>query len=42
MRTVLVDMRDRLAASAAPDRIFKVTLAAATSAGLVGRKRVLD
>ncbi len=42
VHTVLVDMRARLAASAAPDRIFEVTLQAAKSAGLVGRKRVLD
>lgn len=40
--TVLVDMRARLAASKDPDRIFKATLGAARSAGLVGRKRVLD
>lgn len=40
--TVLVDMRARLAASQRPDRIFDVTLAAAKSAGLIGRKRVLD
>ncbi len=42
VHTVLVDMRARLAASDRPDRIFEVTLAAAKSAGLVGRKRVLD
>ena len=42
VHTVLVDMRARLAASARPDRIFEVTLAAAKRAGLVGRKRVLD
>lgn len=42
VHTVLVDMRARLAASDAPDRIFEVTLRAAKSAGLVGRKRVLD
>ena len=40
--TVLVDMRARLAASERPDRIFEVTLAAAKTAGLIGRKRVLD
>jgi hypothetical protein len=40
--TVLVDMRARLAASAKPRRIFEVTLAAASAAGLVGAKRVLD
>ena len=42
VHTVLVDMRARLAASAAPDRIFQVTLDAAKAAGLIGRKRVLD
>ena len=42
VHTVLVDMRARLAASDNPDRIFKVTLAAAKRAGLVGRRRVLD
>ena len=40
--TVLVDMRARLAASADPRRIFKVTLGVASAAGLVGAKRVLD
>ena len=40
--TVLVDMRARLAASADPRRIFTVTLAAASAAGLVGVRRVLD
>jgi len=40
--TVLVDMRARLAASNSPRRIFEVTLVAATSAGLVGARRVLD
>jgi hypothetical protein len=40
--TVLVDMRARLAASKSPRRIFEVTLAAASAAGLVGVKRVLD
>ncbi|WP_295700210.1 transposase [Lapillicoccus sp.] len=42
VHTVLVDMRARLAASAAPDRIFEAVLAVAKAAGLVGRKRVLD
>jgi len=42
VHTVLVDMRARLAASQAPDRIFEVTLAAARQAGLLGRRRVLD
>ena len=41
VHTVLVDMRARLAASADPDRIFRVTLEAARQAGLVGRRRVL-
>jgi len=40
--TVLVDMRARLAASARPERIFAVTVAAARRAGLVGVRRVLD
>ena len=40
--TVLVDMRARLAASADPRRLFRVVLDAATKAGLVGVKRVLD
>jgi Transposase DDE domain/Transposase domain (DUF772) len=40
--TVLVEMRARLRASARPDRIFEVGLAAAAEAGLVGRRRVLD
>ena len=40
--TVLVDMRARLAASEAPNRIFEVTLDAASQAGVVGAKRVLD
>jgi hypothetical protein len=40
--TVLVDMRARLAASARPERIFAVTMAAARQAGLVGVRRVLD
>lgn len=42
VHTVLVDMRARLAVSERPDRIFEATLEAAKSAGLVGRKRVLD
>jgi hypothetical protein len=42
VRTVLVDMRARLAASVRPDRIFQVTLEVARAAGLVGRRRVLD
>src|SRR4051812_6857776 len=40
--TVLVDMRARLRASARPNRVFEVALAAAAAAGLVGRRRVLD
>jgi transposase len=40
--TVFVDMRERLRHSARPNRVFEITLAAATSAGLVGKKRVLD
>jgi hypothetical protein len=40
--TVLVDMRARLGASDDPCRIFRVTLDAASAAGLVGAKRVLD
>jgi hypothetical protein len=40
--TVLVAMRARLAASARPERIFEVTVAAARQAGLVGVRRVLD
>jgi Transposase DDE domain/Transposase domain (DUF772) len=42
VHTVLVDMRARLAASERPDRIFEVVVEAATKAGLVGRRRVLD
>ena len=42
VHTVLVDMRARLARSRRPDRIFETTLEAATRAGLVGRRRVLD
>ena len=40
--TMLVDMRARLAGSPRPRRIFEVTLQAASAAGLVGAKRVLD
>ena len=40
--TVLVDMRARLAASENPRRIFEVTVEAASTAGLVGARRVLD
>ena len=40
--TVLVDMRARLDASNDPQRIFAVTVQAASAAGLVGAKRVLD
>lgn len=40
--TVLVDMRARLRASERPNRIFDAALEMAKSAGLVGRKRVLD
>jgi hypothetical protein len=40
--TVLVDMRERLRRSADPDRVFTVALDAASAAGLVGRRRVLD
>jgi len=42
VHTVLVDMRARLRASDDPDRVFKVVLDVARSAGLVGRRRVLD
>jgi Transposase DDE domain/Transposase domain (DUF772) len=42
VHTVLVDMRARLARSKRPDRVFETTLAVAKSAGLVGRRRVLD
>ncbi len=42
VHTVLVDMRARLAASDAPNRIFDAVLTVAEAAGLVGRKRVLD
>jgi hypothetical protein len=40
--TVLVDMRARLDRSDDPRRIFNVTVEAASQAGLVGAKRVLD
>jgi hypothetical protein len=40
--TVLVDMRERLRRSEDPDRVFNVALEAASAAGLVGRRRVLD
>jgi hypothetical protein len=40
--TVLVDMRARLDASEDPKRIFRVSLEAASAAGLVGARRVLD
>jgi Transposase DDE domain/Transposase domain (DUF772) len=40
--TVLVGMRERLRRSERPNRIFEVSLEVARSAGLVGRKRVLD
>jgi hypothetical protein len=42
VHTVLVDMRARLRRSARPDRVFETALEVARSAGLVGRKRVLD
>jgi len=42
VHTVLVDMRARLRGSSRPNRIFETTLEMAKSAGLVGRKRVLD
>jgi len=42
VHTVLVDMRARLAASDAPNRIFETILEVCKAAGLVGRKRVLD
>ena len=38
VHTVLVDMRARLAASQAPDRIFDAVLEVAKAAGLVGRE----
>lgn len=40
--TVLVDMRARLKASDDPRRLFRVVLGAASGAGLVGARRVLD
>ncbi|HVB26428.1 MAG TPA: transposase [Mycobacteriales bacterium] len=40
--TVLVDMRARLAASNDPRRLFRVVLDAASKAGLVRAKRVMD
>jgi len=42
VHTVLVDMRARLRGSDRPNRIFEAALQMAKSAGLVGRKRVLD
>jgi hypothetical protein len=42
VHTVLVDMRARLRDSEQPDRIFEAALDMAKTAGLVGRKRVLD
>jgi IS5 family transposase len=42
VHTVLVDMRARLAGSDDPRRIFAVTVDAASAAGLVGARRVLD
>lgn len=42
VHTVLVDMCARLAGSVRPDRIFRVVLAVARQAGLVGSKRVVD
>jgi len=42
VHTVLVDMRARLRRSERPNRIFETSLEVARSAGLVGRKRVLD
>jgi hypothetical protein len=40
--TVLVDMRERLRRSERPDRIFEIGLGVARSAGILGRRRVLD
>jgi hypothetical protein len=40
--TVLVDMRERLRLSDRPNRIFDAALGAASQAGLIGRRRVLD
>jgi hypothetical protein len=42
VHTVLVDMRARLRASTDPNRIFNRVLEVARSAGIVGRRRVLD
>ena len=42
VHTVLVEMRARLRRSERPNRIFEKSLEVARSAGLVGRKRVLD
>ena len=42
VHTVLVDLRARLRRSDKPNRIFEAVLDVAKSAGLVGRKRVLD
>lgn len=42
VHTVLVDMRARLRASDDPERIFRAVVSVAKSAGLVGRRRVLD
>jgi hypothetical protein len=42
VHTVLVDMRARLRSSEDPNRIFTTVLDVARSAGLVGRRRVLD
>ncbi|MGC9667674.1 transposase [Planosporangium sp. 12N6] len=39
---MLVDMRERLRCSDRPDRVFEVALDAARTAGLLGRRRVLD
>lgn len=40
--TLLVDMRARLLASAAPDRVFHAVLDVAKSAKLVGTRRIVD
>jgi hypothetical protein len=42
VHTVLVDFRARLARSDRPNRIFDTVIEVARSAGLIGRKRVLD
>jgi hypothetical protein len=42
VHTVLVEMRERLRKSDKPNRIFETVLDAARTAGLIGRKRVLD